>query len=80
MGLGLEETVPRRPYYPYSMTGDYTPWSNRHLKSKKGGKGFCLTGDPLTSYLSNSAVKEALHVNPNVKAWEGCSDIDYTVL
>jgi len=62
------------------MTGDYTPWLNKHLKSKKGGKGLCLTGDPLTSYLSNSAVKEALHVNPNVKGWEGCSNINYTVL
>lgn len=80
MGKGLEETVPRRPYYPYSMTGDYTPWFNRHLKSKNGGKGYCLTGDPLTAYLSNSAVKEALHIAPQVAAWEGCSNINYTVL
>ena len=80
MGLGLEETVPRRPYYPYSMTGDYTPWFNRHSKQRAGGKGYCLAGDPLTAYLSNSAVKEALHVSPNVAAWEGCSNINYTVL
>ena len=51
--LGLHDTTPRRPYYPYSMTGDYTPWFNRHSKKRAGGKGYCLTGDPLTAYLSN---------------------------
>ena len=80
MELGLEDTTPKRPYFPYYLTGDYTPWLNKHLKSKREWKNLCLTGDPLTAYLSNSAIKEALHINPNIKAWEGCSNIDYTTL
>lgn len=78
---GLGESVPRRPFQPYRFTGDYSPWSFRHHKAKKAEtkKQFgCLGGDPLTAYLNNAAVKEALHIPAKIQPWSDCSNIDYT--
>jgi len=79
---GLGDSVPRRPFKPYRFTGDYSPWSYRHQKAKRAAENKrnlgCLGGDPLTAYLNNAAVKEALHIPEKIQAWSGCSGIDYT--
>ena len=77
---GLDESVPRRPFQPYRFTGDYSPWSYRHQKAQNPEKKTlgCLGGDPLTAYLNNAAVKEALHIPAKIQPWSDCSNIDYT--
>lgn len=84
MKFGLEEQMERRPYVPHTFTGEYTPWHNTAAKAKARANNEkvhnCLGGDPLTSYLNNALVKEALHISESSNPWSDCDNIDYTIL
>ena len=73
MKFGLAEDFERRPYKKHQFTGDYAPWHNTVAKAqarKNGDKVHsCLGGDPLTSYLNNALVKEALHISESSSPW-----------
>lgn len=84
MKFGLAEEMERRPFKKHSFTSDYTPWFNPVAKAearKNNAKVHsCLGGDPLSSYLNNALVKEALHISDSSPPWSDClSNIDYTI-
>lgn len=85
---GKEMSLARRPFEKYRFTGDYTAFE-RNMKGYKAFKAnstdpvtktSCLQGDPLTMYLNNAVVREALHIPSKIQPWSDCSNIAYTEL
>ena len=55
------------------------PHRIRWNQQKLQGVSNCAPDNSLTMYLNNPKVRNALHINTTVGAWEECADIDYQV-
>jgi hypothetical protein len=68
----------RKPYRKGMY--DYTPW----IEATRPRKPLCVGGDPLSAYYNSAAVREALHIPPEMtQLWNGCGGVpgwDYTML